>query len=63
MVEQCFQYNECGQYRPFVRRGKAVYAVEYEIPNRAFCARAKKLRFSAIGKEYDLFARPWRPCT
>jgi len=62
VVEQCFQYRECGQYRPFVRRGKAVYSVEYERPNSAFCARARKIRFSAIGKEYDLFARPWRPC-
>lgn len=62
VVEQCFQYSECGQFRPFVRAGKAVYSVEYETPKRKFCARAKKLRFNAIGKEYDLFARPWRPC-
>ncbi|HRV59474.1 MAG TPA: endo alpha-1,4 polygalactosaminidase [Solirubrobacterales bacterium] len=63
VVEQCFQYTECGQYRPFVRHGKAVFAVEYERPTSAFCGRAKKIRFSAIGKEYDLFARPWRPCS
>jgi hypothetical protein len=62
VVEQCFQYNECGQYRPFVRAGKAVFAVEYELPNRKFCKRAEKIGFSAIGKTYDLFARPWRPC-
>lgn len=62
VVEQCFQYNECGQYRPFIRRGKAVFSVEYEIPKKAFCGRAKKLRFSSIRKEYDLFARPFRPC-
>lgn len=62
VVEQCFQYNECGQYRPFVRRGKAVFSVEYELPNRKFCNRAKKIRFASIGKNYDLFARPFRPC-
>lgn len=62
VVEQCFQYNECGQYMPFIRRGKAIFSVEYEIPTTQFCARAEKLRFSSIGKEYDLFARPWRPC-
>ena len=62
VVEQCFQYRECGQYRPFVRRGKAVYAVEYERPRAAFCERARRIGFSAIGKEYELFARPWRPC-
>ncbi len=63
VVEQCFQYNECGYYLPFIRQNKAVYSVEYERPRSAFCSRAKKLGFSAIGKEYDLFARPWRPCS
>lgn len=62
VVEECFQYNECGRFRPFIRAGKAVYSVEYETPNRRFCAKAKKLRFSSIRKEYDLYARPWRPC-
>jgi len=62
VVEQCFQYRECGWFRPFIRRGKAVFEVEYERPRRAFCAKAKRMRFSAIGKRYSLFARPWRPC-
>lgn len=63
VVEQCFQYNECGQYRPFIRADKAVFSVEYETPNRKFCSRAEKLKFNSIGKEYDLFARPFRPCS
>lgn len=62
VVEQCFQYNECGQYRPFIRAGKAVFEVEYETPGRRFCGAAERIRFSAIGKEYDLYAKPWRPC-
>ncbi len=62
VVEQCFQYGECGQYRPFVARGKAVFSVEYERPLSEFCERAIEYRFSAIGKQFDLFARPWRPC-
>jgi len=62
VVEQCFQYNECGPFRSFIQAGKAVYSVEYEIPSRRFCGKAKEFRFSSIGKEYDLFARPWRPC-
>ncbi len=62
VVEQCFQYDECGRFRPFIRAGKAVFSVEYETPKRRFCSRARKLRFSSIGKEYDLFARPWQPC-
>jgi len=62
VVEQCFQYSECGQFSAFIRAGKPVFAVEYELPNSRFCSRAKKLGFSAIGKEYDLYSRPWRPC-
>jgi hypothetical protein len=62
VVEQCFQYNECGRYSPFVDAGKAVFSVEYETPTSAFCSRARDLRFTAIGKEYDLFALPWRSC-
>ena len=62
VVEQCFQYDECGDYVPFVTAGKPVFEAEYEIAPSRFCARAARLRFSAIRKGYDLFARPWRPC-
>ncbi|MBK5111110.1 MAG: endo alpha-1,4 polygalactosaminidase [Thermoleophilia bacterium] len=62
VVEQCFQYNECGQYRPFIRSGKPVFEVEYEIGPGRFCSKAERMGFSAIGKQYDLYARPWRPC-
>lgn len=62
IVEQCFQYGECGLYEPFVERGKAVFDAEYELPPSRYCAAAAAIRFSAIGKSYDLFARPWRAC-
>jgi hypothetical protein len=62
IVEQCFQYRECGSYRTFVNRGKAVFDAEYELDPSDYCAPAATLDFSAIGKSYDLFARPWRPC-
>ncbi len=63
VVEQCFQYDECGLYRPFVRRRKAVFEAEYELMPRRYCEAALALRFSAIRKSYDLFARPWQPCS
>lgn len=62
VTEQCFQYDECGLYRTFVRHGKAVFDAEYGLPPRAYCARAKRLRFSAIRKTDDLNAEPWTPC-
>jgi hypothetical protein len=62
IVEQCFQYRECGYYLPFVRRHKAVFEAEYELKPSQFCEQAIGLGFSAIRKSYDLFARPWEPC-
>jgi hypothetical protein len=62
IVEQCFQYDECGLYRPFVVDGKAVLETEYEEKPSRYCKTALALRFSSIRKSYDLFARPWQPC-
>jgi hypothetical protein len=62
IVEECFQFDECGRFSPFVAAGKAVFEAEYELPTAEFCDRARALGFSAIGKSYDLFARPFEPC-
>ena len=62
VVEECFAYEECGMFSPFVKAGKAVFVAEYEEPLAAICAQAERLRFSVIRKDYDLFARPWEPC-
>ena len=62
VVEECFQYDECGSFEPFVEAGKAVFEAEYEEPGSKFCGRAVELGFSAIRKSYDLFAKPWEPC-
>ncbi|MET0557931.1 MAG: endo alpha-1,4 polygalactosaminidase [Solirubrobacterales bacterium] len=62
IIEQCFQYDECGLYEPFVAAGKAVFEAEYELEPSAYCDRADALGFSALRKSYDLFARPWLPC-
>jgi hypothetical protein len=59
--EQCFQYRECDRLQPFVRAGKAVFVVEYELATSRFCARARAARFMAMRKRYALDA--WRqPC-
>jgi hypothetical protein len=62
IVEQCFQYEECDPYRTFVEHQKAVFETEYELEPEQFCPEAKQIDFSAMGKSYDLFAHPWRPC-
>jgi len=62
IVEQCFQYEECVYYRPFIDHGKAVFETEYEDQPSDYCTAALKLHFSSLHKTYDLFARPWEPC-
>jgi hypothetical protein len=62
VVEECFAYDECEKYSPFIAAGKAVLLAEYEGSPSSFCPEARRLGFSAIRKGYDLFARPWRPC-
>jgi hypothetical protein len=62
VVEECFAYDECGKFSPFVDAGKRVFVAEYEEPLAAICNQAKRLRFSVIHKDDDLFARPWEPC-
>jgi hypothetical protein len=62
VVEQCFQYRECGYFRGFVRRHKAVFEAEYGLAPRRYCRAARALGFSAIGKSEALRAQPWRPC-
>lgn len=62
VVEECFEYEECERFSPFVEAGKAVFTAEYEGSPAEFCPRAERLRFATIKKGYDLFARPWQPC-
>jgi hypothetical protein len=56
VVEQCAQYSECERYRPFVDAGKAVLAVEYELPVTAFCPTMQRLGFSGMRKRLELNA-------
>jgi hypothetical protein len=58
VVEQCFEYDECELVLPFVRAGKAVFAIEYRLPRARFCARARALGIVAVRKRLDL--RAWR---
>ncbi|WP_042458746.1 endo alpha-1,4 polygalactosaminidase [Neobacillus dielmonensis] len=58
--EECFAYNECGKYKPFVDAGKAVLNVEYKKTS-VRCSRAKSLGISSMMKKLEL--DEWRkPC-
>ncbi|GIJ47674.1 hypothetical protein Val02_45600 [Virgisporangium aliadipatigenens] len=58
--EECVEYEECGQLRPFIAAGKPVFHVEYS-DGSSFCAQTKGYGFSSMRKKEDLDA--WRePC-
>jgi hypothetical protein len=59
--EQCFQYSECDQLLPFIKAGKAVFEVEYQLSNDQFCAQANAMGFSSMHKNMALDPPRW-PC-
>jgi len=59
VVEECFSYEECGRYSPFVRAGKAVFIAEYGGKDMvARSERTHRLDFGLIFRLLDLGA--WR---
>ncbi|MFR9801580.1 endo alpha-1,4 polygalactosaminidase [Pseudonocardia sp. RS010] len=59
--EQCAEYDECARLEPFVRAGKPVLHVEYDLETSAFCAETTAMGFESIRKPRDLTA-PREPC-
>lgn len=56
--EECFYYDKCELLLPFIRAGKAVFGVEYELDHSEFCTQANDLNFDFLKKNWDLDA--WR---
>jgi len=52
--EQCFEYNECAPLQAFIKQGKAVLGVEYELKKKKFCPQANAMNFSWLKMSYDL---------
>jgi hypothetical protein len=63
--EECVGFSECDRLAPFVDAGKAVFHIEYEVSPAEFCAATEGLGFNSIkkGRDFSLYARPWRPCS
>jgi hypothetical protein len=62
--EQCLEFDECGRYRPFIERGKAVFIVEYEGTAETVCGQEPRGTSVSI-KDIELDAAvtrcPYRP--
>ncbi len=52
--EQCFEYAECAQLRPFVAAHKAVFEVEYNLAPARFCRAANAMGFMSMRKHLNL---------
>ncbi len=52
--EECFSYDECGLLEPFIRAGKPVFVIEYQMKPEQFCPQANESHFNAIIKNPDL---------
>lgn len=61
VVEECVQYRECRETRPFTNRHKPVLVVEYKGTMRRLCAEARKYRFTGLMQTLAL-DRPGRRC-
>jgi hypothetical protein len=54
--EECMQYGECSTLSVFIRAGKPVLHVEYELAPGAFCPTTRRLGFSSMRKNLNLDA-------
>jgi len=54
VVEECFQWNECGSYSSFISRKKPVFIVEYRSYSSSLCSNAKSRKMSLIFADEDL---------
>ena len=52
--EQCFEFEECEKLMHFIKKGKPVLGVEYELEMNQFCNKANKLNFSWLKMDYEL---------
>lgn len=58
IVEECFAFDECDAYLPFIQQDKAVLHVEYDVAIEAFCQTTTAMGFSSMRKRVGLDA--WR---
>ena len=58
ILEQCFEYRECGLAAPFTADRKSVVDIEYSLGRRQFCDQAANLGIVAMRKRLSLDA--WR---
>lgn len=54
--EECFDYKECDQLKPFIDANKAVVQIEYKLTIDQFCPQANAMNFDSLLKHRSLDA-------
>jgi len=62
VVEECFKYNECSAYSPFISQNKAVLNAEYTSFSSSICNTAANLKFSTAFFNLNLDGTKFQPC-
>jgi hypothetical protein len=62
VVEECFAYNECSMYSPFINQNKAVLNLEYSSYSSSICTQAASLKFSTAFYSLNLDGSKYQPC-
>jgi len=62
IVEQCFEFDTCRSFDPFIQAGKPVLVAEYNLDPAQFCPLAIQRGFAAVRFDVELTGRA-RPCS
>ncbi len=62
VVEECFKYNECSAYSPFISQNKAVLNAEYTSYSSSICTQTASLKFSTAFYNLNLDGTVFNPC-
>ena len=54
IAEECYKYNECCDYLPFVTNNKPVFAIEYGEKDEEVCGEFKTRNYSPLFGNYEL---------
>lgn len=62
VAEECFKYNECSMYSPFIKQNKAVLSAEYTSYSSSTCTKAAGLNLSTVFFNLNLDGKVFSPC-
>lgn len=62
VAEECFRYNECAAYTPFISQNKAVLSAEYTSYSATTCTKAANLKLSTVFYNLNLDGSVFKPC-